>query len=501
MRPLAVDDPEDLDREALLSVALDGRVPVLGERLLDGLAQRRAEVLAILARGRPVYGVSTGMGAQSGVRLSAEEEAEHQGRLLVGRAAGGPPWLDRAEVRALVAVRLRTFLSGDAAVSPGLCARLAGLLEHDVAPAVPRHGSGSAGEIVPLAHAFQVLVGLGAVLDRGTGDRTVRLAAPVLGALGLGRAGVGPKEGIALLAGVPGATALALLRAHEARTLLQHALAVAAAGIAVVRAPRDPYHPLAARGDDLLADVLEHLRDLAGPEPAPRSVQAPVSFRVAGAVAAHALRAAGALEGAVDRALDGVTDSPAHLDGGLVGTAGFHGVDLAGHLDALVAALVHAAEVSVARLHRLLDEEVTGLPRQLTERPGPECGLVAVHKRAVAAAHAARRLALPAALGPVETSGGQEDVQSFAWEAAEQARLALEALREVLACELLAVHRAWLLARRPPPAGVAPLLRAVDLRVPAGLGDRPFGADVEELRAALREGLPTGPAGAGAARR
>ncbi len=494
MRPLAVDEPQDLDRRGLLTVALDQGAPVLGARLLDRLGRRREEVLGLLARGRPVYGVSTGLGAQSAVRLSPEEEAEHQGRLLVGRAAGGPPWLERHEVRALVAVRLRTFLNGDAGVSPALCERLAGLLSADVAPAVPRLGSGSAGEIIPLAHAFQVFVDVGHVLDRGTGDRTVRLAVPVLGAAGLRGGGVGAKEGIALLAGVPGATALALLRAHEAHNVVGQALATAAAAVAVVRAPRDPYHPLVARGDALLAGVLAELLALAGDEPAPRSVQAPVSFRVAGAVAAHALRAVAALEAAVDRALDGVTDSPAHLDGGLLGTAGFHGVDLAGHLDAVTAAVVHAAEVSTARLHRLLDERVTGLPRQLTQRPGPECGLVPVHKRAVAVAHAARRLAQPTPLGAVETSGGQEDVQSFAWEAAEQLRLALDALTEVTACELLAVQRAWLLARRAPPPGLQPLLALVGARVADDLRDRPFGADVEELRAALRGGALPGAA-------
>src|SRR5216684_1706471 len=82
---------------------------------------------------------------------------------------------------------------------------------------------------------------------------------------------------------------------------------------------------------------------------------------------------------AAGRALDGVTDSPAFLDGRFTGTAGFHGIDLAAHCDQLTAALAHAAEVSAARCHRLLDPRVTGLPAQLAARPGPETGLVTVH--------------------------------------------------------------------------------------------------------------------------
>ena len=113
-----------------------------------------------------MYGVNTGMGALAGVRLDAAEQAEQSRRLLVGRAVGGPPWLSRTEARAVVAVRLRTFLSGDAGVSAELCAWLATLLAEDLVPAVPRSPSGSAGEIIPLAHAWGHLAGVGRMLDR-----------------------------------------------------------------------------------------------------------------------------------------------------------------------------------------------------------------------------------------------------------------------------------------------------------------------------------------------
>src|SRR4029077_19305383 len=102
--------------------------------------------------------------------------------------------------------------------------------------------------------------------------------------------------------------------------------------------------------------------------------------------------AAAALAAAADRAMTGVTDSPAFLDGRFAGTAGFHGIDLAAHCDQLTAALAHAAEVSAARCHPLLDPRVPGLPAQLASRPGPETGLVTVHKRAAGETHALRRL-------------------------------------------------------------------------------------------------------------
>jgi histidine ammonia-lyase len=171
-------------------------------------------------------------------------------------------------------------------------------------------------------------------------------------------------------------------------------------------------------------------------------------------VLAHASRSADALAAAAERALAGVTDSPAFLDGRFTGTAGFHGLDLAAHCDQLTVALVHAAEVAAARIARLLDPAVTGLAAQLAVTPGPDAGLVTVHKRATGEVHAMRRLTLATPVGLIETSGGQEDVQSFGWEAAENLRQAVHGARVVTACELLTAGHASVLAaaagrRRP----------------------------------------------------
>jgi histidine ammonia-lyase len=446
--------------------------------LLAVVRQHRAEALRTLAEGRLVYGVNTGMGALSSVRLTERQQRSHQRNLLLARATGGPPWLDVPEVRAVFAVRLLTFLSGDAAVSDELCQRLADFLNHGLAPAVPRAGAGAAGEIMQLAHAFGPVAGIGWVL--GPGQRLVP-AGQALREAGLGGFTPGPKEGIALIQGVPGATGLCALRLGEAAVLTSLMEGAAALSIVAARAPRDPYRAACARGDDLLAVVLGRLRAAIGDDPSPRSLQAPVSFRVAGPVLTHVVRAAGLLEAAVRRALTGVTDSPAYLDGQFTGTAGFHGIDLAAHCDQLTAAFCHAAEVAAARVHRLLDPAVTGLPAQLARDPGPQAGLTPVHKRAAGEVHAMRRLAAATPVGLIETSGGQEDVQSFAWEAAEKLAVALRHARAVTACELLAGYQAAALSGRPPPAGSRALLDWLAAIIAPIDGDRPFGEDLQRL--------------------
>ena len=178
-------------------------------------------------------------------------------------------------------------------------------------------------------------------------------------------------------------------------------------------------------------------------------------------------RAATLLEGAVRRALTGVTDSPAYLEGRFTSTAGFHGIDLAAHCDHLTAAFCHAAEVAAARLHRLMNPAVTGLPAQLARDPGPQARLTPVHKRAAGEVHAMRRLAAATPVGLIETSGGQEDVQSFAWEAAGKLapRCVTPARSPRASCWPATRRRRWPGRQRPPgpgPAGLAGRARRSD---------------------------------------
>jgi len=480
MPAVVITEGGDADLGLIRAVAA-GQGVGIGPGLLKAVQDRCEQARRALSDGRLVYGVNTGLGALATVRLTEEEQRSHQHNVLLARATGGPPWLDEPEVRAVFFARLLTFLSGDAGVSGGLCERLADFLNRGMVPAVPRTGMGAAGEIMHLAHAFGPLAGIGQVIGPGG---ALLSAAQALRAHGLDEFSLGPKEGVALIEGVPGATGLCALRLGEAAALASLMEACAALSIVVARAPRDPYDPACGRGDDLLAGVLGRLRALAGDEPEPRSLQAPLSFRVAGPVLTQVLRAAALLEAAVHRALAGVTDSPAYLDGRFIGTAGFHGIDLAAHCDQLTAAFGHAAEVATARLHRLLDPRVTGLPAQLARHPGPEAGMSPVHKRAAGEVHAMRRLAVATPVGLIETSGGQEDAQSFAWEAAEKLRLALHQARAVTACELLAGYQARALAGptgRPPSPGCAALLDWLAGLVPPIDGDRPFGEDIERL--------------------
>ncbi|MFI6349971.1 aromatic amino acid lyase [Streptomyces sp. NPDC050560] len=499
---IAIGRPADLDAAAVLRIARGAAVPVLTRELTGRVEARRETVLGALAAQGPVYGVNTGMGAFSERRLDEAEQSRHQESLMLARSVGGPPWLTAEETRAVLAVRLRTLLAPESGVSAVLCVRLAEMIARGVLPALPRDGLGSAGEIIPLAHLGAALGGRGGVLPPPGAATDPVPAGPALAAAGLAPLPLGPKEGVALIEGVPVTTALAVLCADAARTALTQGLHTVAGEFALTGASRDALHPALGRADPVLADVNGRLLALVGPQHGARGLQPPVSFRVSGQVLAQLARATGLLEDAVRRALDGVTDSPAYVDedgtGRFLGTPGFHGYDLASQAHVLTVALVGAAELGATRLHRMMDARVSGRTAQLSPRPGPHAGVSPVHKRAAGVVHALRRLTAPATVGTVEGSGGQEDTQSFSVEAAECCRRAALGLADVTACELLALHQARRLGAVPPP-GTQALARALDLAgepLPDTTEDRFFGEDLTRLRALLAAGWP----GPGAAR-
>ena len=77
---------------------------------------------------------------------------------------------------------------------------------------------------------------------------------------------------------------------------------------------------------------------------------------------------------------------------------------------------------------------------------------------------------------------GQEDAQTFGFEAAEKLRRIEALVADVLAVELLLARQAWALRGRPPAPGLGPRARALAEAVAPVDDDRPLGADIERVR-------------------
>jgi histidine ammonia-lyase len=461
---------------------------------LESVATMRERMLKHVETGVPAYGITTGLGLLSGIDVGPGEQDELQRSLLTARAVGLGPALPADVVRGAMLVRLTGFLRGAAGVTPELCRFIAARLNDGWSPVVPNGPYGAAGEIGPLAHLFQTFVGEGSVVV----DDVEIPAGEVLRRIGVEPYQPSAKEGLALVNGSPFATALGMALTRRGHGLVATANVTAALGVAVTGSGARALSPRVGMlaGSDTATRVQRELtllladEDVWGDRPQP-----PVSTRVLPQVHGAALHALAALDTLLDGRLRSTTDSPVYLEpsgaelGGLYPSGAFHAVDVVLGLESLALAFSHVLNLLEKRLHRLLDARFSGLPDQLTTRPGVQAGAVALHKTVVGLAAESRTLAAPASVHAFDTSSGQEDVQSLCFLVASRVDALLDALENAIACELVALRQAAHLAETRPVG--APLRRALQViadAVPPIDRDRTLSADVLRARALVATG-------------
>ncbi|MBA4347246.1 MAG: histidine ammonia-lyase, partial [Clostridiales bacterium] len=180
----------------------------------------RAHVEAMLKSGEAVYGLTTGFGKFSEVRIADEDAAELQRNLIISHACGTGEPLPTEAVRGVMLLRLNALASGFSGIRLSTMETLLLMLNRGVHPVIPEKGSlGASGDLVPLAHMVLPLIGLGLAEYRGE---------LLTGAEAMRRAGIEPvqlqaKEGLALINGTQVMTAIGALCVHDAMQLAKNA--------------------------------------------------------------------------------------------------------------------------------------------------------------------------------------------------------------------------------------------------------------------------------------
>ena len=195
--------------------------------------QQAAKVVAQIAQSDdPVYGINTGFGDLSTVRVPHDELRALQRNLVRSHAVGVGPALPEDVVRAILVLRANTLAAGRSGVRAEVIDLLCDMVNRRVHPAIPLHGSvGASGDLAPLAHAALVLIGEGETIDQGKR----RSGADALKAAGLKPIELGPKEGVSLINGTQVMTAIGCLALHDAEVLATTADVVGAMSAEALR--------------------------------------------------------------------------------------------------------------------------------------------------------------------------------------------------------------------------------------------------------------------------
>ena len=486
------------------AVSLQGCPVAIDGGALTRVAEGRAWIEQILAAGQSVYGVNTGFGKLSDVRIPAEKLTELQINLVRSHAGGVGQPLSEGESRAMLLLRANVLAKGFSGVRPEVPKLLVALLNAGVHPVIPEKGSvGASGDLAPLAHVALVVIGEGEAFYKG--ER-------ISGGEALRRAGLRPlqlaaKEGLALLNGTQAMTAVGALSVARARRLVQLADVAGAMSLeALMGTPAafDPRIHQARPHAGQIAAAAHLMRLLANSE-----IRESHRVRDSRVQDAYCLRCMPQVHGAVRDVLAHVasvleveagsaTDNPLvfpgmsskDLNDGVVSGGNFHGAPLAYAFDYAALALTDLAGITERRSDRLLNPDINeGLPAFLSNDPGLSSGFMIAQIVAAALINECQVLSHPASTGSIPTDGGKEDHVSMGMTGALKLRQIVDNAERVVAIELMCAAQG-LEFRRPLKAGLQierahAAVRGVVLRLDA---DRVLAPDIDALSAAVRAG-------------
>jgi histidine ammonia-lyase len=491
----------DLSLEQLYEVSLQGAEASLASEARARMVASRAVIERIVAAETTAYGVNTGFGDLAEVRISRDQIRTLQVNLVRSHACGVGAPLSDAETRAMLLLRANALAKGLSGVRPAVVEVLCAMLNRRVHPVIPSQGSvGASGDLAPLAHLAQVVIGEGeAVLN---GQR-------MPGGEALRKAGIAPlvleaKEGISLLNGTQGMLALLALALRDAQTLSDTSDVAAALSLDALRGspaafdPRiagaRPYPGHAATSRNLLRlNRGSQIRESHRPTDRDSRVQDAYSLRCTPQVHGAVRDALAAVRAIAEIELNSATDNPLVFvspdgAGDVVSGGNFHGQPLAMAADQLAVALATLGGISERRTEHMTNPRTSLLPAFLTSAPGLNSGFMIAQVTAAALASESKALATPHSVDSIPTSGGQEDYVSMGMSAARRLRPMLDNLRRILAIELLAACQGIDFLAPLRTGGEAlkahAMVRAVSAHVEA---DRSLAPDIEAVAIRIAE--------------
>jgi len=485
-----------LSTQHVVAVARNGAAVSLDPGARAGIDAGRTVVDRHLAGDEPVYGLNTGIGALADTRISRDDLEQLQRNIVRSHAAGAGEALPAEVVRAMMLLRARTLSTGRSGVRVQVVERILDVLNAGITPVVPSRGSvGASGDLAQLAHIALALTGEGSMLV----GNAPRPSADALREAGLEPLTLQAKEGLALINGTEGMTALGTLALGDMGALLAAADVAAAMTIEAALGTDRPFaedlmalrpHPGQADSAANLRALLDGSAVIASHRESRHAVQDPYSMRCAPQVHGAARDAHMHARRVFEIEMASVTDNPVILPDGRVESAGnFHGEPLAYALDLLAIGATGVASISERRTFWILGPGVSrDLPPFLSTHAGLGSGYMLAQYTQAALVSECKGLAQPAGLDSIPTSGSQEDHVSMGWTSGLKLRRVLELVATVVGIELLCAAQALDL-RRPlvPAAGTAAALAAIRKRVPFLDQDRDLSVDIAAATEMVRD--------------
>lgn len=519
----------DVDLETLWLVAhgtasKDYQV-VLAEPARLKMRESRSYIESRMGSGEAIYGVNTGFGAFSSVRISDGEIEQLQKNLIRSHSVGVGPLFSKEQSRAILFLRANALVRGHSGIRVEVVEKLLEFLNNDVIPAIPQQGSvGASGDLAPLSHLALAIIGEGKVFGAEHGDsgqggfiggasmrrEHVVAVGPALEKKGLRPLDLKAKEGLSMINGCQVMTAVGLLACYEAKRLALLTDLAGAMTLEAMQGSRAAFDPLitATRPHEGEIKTAKNLRTLLG-ETSPIAESHKDCGRVQDAYSLRCMPAVhGAAKDAIRRGIQTLeveanssTDNPLVFapsetggDGKILSCGNFHGEPVAFQLDFMAIAVSAMASISECRIEKLINPAMSGLPAFLAPQGGLNSGHMIVQVAAASLVSENKILSHPASVDSIPTSADKEDHVSMGTIAARKFQSIVRNAESIVAMEFLSATQALDMLKdekgRPlqPSGAVKEALDLIRAKVPFAVHDRVFQDDIEAIRELVRSG-------------
>ncbi len=428
-----------------------------------------ATIIASAAAGdAAVYGVNTGFGKLSSLKIASQDTAKLQENLILSHCCGVGDPMPEDVTRLMMALKLLSLGRGASGVRWEIIAQLEGMLATGVIPLIPAQGSvGASGDLAPLAHMAAAMIGAG----QATFGGNVMSGMEALAKAGLSPIILGPKEGLALINGTQFSTAYALAGLWGAWRAAQNALVTSALSTDAIMgstAPLEPeIHALRGhRGQIEAATTMRALLDGSVIRESHRTgdtrVQDPYCIRCQPQVTGAAMDVLRMAAQTLETEANAATDNPLVLTatGQIVSGGNFHAEPVGFAADMIAMAISEIGAIAQRRVALMVDPTLNfDLPPFLTPNPGLNSGLMIAEVTTAALMSENKHAAHPTVIDSTPTSANQEDHVSMAAHGARRLQSMVKNLNVILGVE--AICAAQGVEFRAPLPTSAPLQRVV----------------------------------------
>ena len=421
---------------------------VLDEQARQRILRSRKTVDELVEQDKVVYGITTGFGKFSDVRITNDECKTLQRNLIITHAVGAGEPFGRPAARGIMLLRINNLAKGFSGARLEVVETLIAMLNRGVTPVIPQKGSlGASGDLAPLSHMVLPMIGLGQAEFGGT----VLAGAEAMARAGIPTLELVAKEGLALINGTQAMTSAGGLTIFEALDMMELANIAAALSFEAHRGVTDALaermHTVRPHWGQM--ETAKMLRTyLEGSKNVTRQgevrVQDRYSLRCTPQVHGASWDALNYVKDRVETEMNAVTDNPIIFSDTMEGISGgnFHGQPMALSFDFLGIALAELANISERRIESLVNPSISGLPAFLVRNGGLNSGFMIVQYSAAALVSENKVLAHPASVDSIPSSGNQEDHVSMGTIAARKALDILHNVRRVLAMEMMCACQA-----------------------------------------------------------